>query len=303
MERPIIRRIEYKGNKSVTESDILDRFKEQKVGLSVESQFDPTKIKRAEVVLKQLLAEHGRQFATVKPTYERIAATNAVKLVFNIDEGPKVKVGEIKFTGNKAFSDRKLIRAMKHDRPYSIPLGFTEIPVLGKTYDRQKLDEDLEIGVRGLYQNNGYFKVLVKDPILKIVDEDRRGIPGPWPVVGSKHGKSTNITIPIEEGEQYRMGVLGFAPEIRSRGSVFKPEALAKAFPLKEGDIFSTEKFERPSTITRNCTVDMVTSSSWLPQHRSERCKKTGQHHDGVQPGQAVLRSPHRILRKHHHPR
>ena len=42
-ERPIIRRIEYKGNKSITESDILDRFKERKVGLSVESQFDPDK--------------------------------------------------------------------------------------------------------------------------------------------------------------------------------------------------------------------------------------------------------------------
>ena len=50
------------------------------MGLSVESQFDPTKIKRAEVVIKELLAEHGRQFATVKPTYERIAASNAVKL-------------------------------------------------------------------------------------------------------------------------------------------------------------------------------------------------------------------------------
>ena len=69
-ERPIIRRIEYKGNKSVSESDILDRFKDRKVGLSIESQFDPTRIKKAEVVLKELLAEHGRQFATVKPTYE-----------------------------------------------------------------------------------------------------------------------------------------------------------------------------------------------------------------------------------------
>ena len=51
-ERPIIRRIEYKGNKSITESDILDAFKDKKVGLSVESQFDPTKITRAEVVMK-----------------------------------------------------------------------------------------------------------------------------------------------------------------------------------------------------------------------------------------------------------
>ncbi len=76
-ERPIIRRIDYKGNKSITESDILDAFKDKKVGLSVESQFDPTKIIHAEVVLKSLLAAHGRQFASVKPTYERIAAANA----------------------------------------------------------------------------------------------------------------------------------------------------------------------------------------------------------------------------------
>ena len=128
-ERPIIRRIEYKGNKSITESDILDAFKDKKVGLTVESQFDPTKIKRAEVVIKELLAAHGQQFATVKPTYERIAATNAVKLVFNIDEGPKVKVGTITIVGNKAFSDAEdHSHRCEHDRPYSIPLYFTEHP-------------------------------------------------------------------------------------------------------------------------------------------------------------------------------
>ncbi len=138
-ERPQIRRIRYDGNHSVSESDILDRFKERKVGLSVESQFDPTKIKKAEVVLKELLGEHGRQFAKVTPQYERIASSNAVILVFKIEEGPKVKVGKIKFTGNHAFSDRKLIRAMRHDRPYSIPLYFWYIPVLTKTYDREKL--------------------------------------------------------------------------------------------------------------------------------------------------------------------
>jgi outer membrane protein insertion porin family len=114
-ERPVIRRIRYEGIHSISESDILDRFKEKKVGLTVESQFDPTRIKKAEVVLKELLGEHGRQFATVTPQYERIASSNAVILVFKIDEGPKVKVGKIMFTGNHAFSNRKLIRAMKHD--------------------------------------------------------------------------------------------------------------------------------------------------------------------------------------------
>jgi outer membrane protein insertion porin family len=244
-ERPIIRRIEYKGNKSITESDILDAYKDRKVGLSVESQFDPTKIKRAEVVIKELLAEHGRQFATVKATYERIAATNAVKVVFNIDEGPKVKVGTITIVGNKAFSDRKIIRSMKHDRPYAIPLGFTYIPVMSKTFNRDHLDEDMEVGIRGLYQDHGYYKVDVNATHLKTVEINKPGIPGPWPGIGAKHSRVTDITITIEEGEQYRMGTISFRSADPDVGLVFRPEYLARIFPLKKGDIFSGGKIRK----------------------------------------------------------
>ncbi len=241
-ERPIIRRIEYKGNKSITESDILDAFKEKKVGLSVESQFDPTKIKRAEVVLKSLLAAHGHQFATVKPTYERIAASNAVKLVFNINEGPKVKVGVITVVGNHAFSSRRIVRSMRNDRPYGIPLEFTYIPVMGKTFDRPKLDEDLEVGVRGLYQDHGYFKVsvVVDDKDLHTVD-----VKGGLPLIGNRNGKQTNITVRIEEGEQYRMGKLAFRSADPDQGLLFKSEILTRAFPLKEGDIFDADKIRK----------------------------------------------------------
>ncbi len=243
-ERPQIRRIRYDGIHSISESDILDRFKERKVGLSVESQFDPTKIKKAEVVLKELLAEHGRQFAKVIPQYERIASSNAVILVFKIEEGPKVKVGKIKFKGNHAFSDRKLIRAMRHDRPYSIPLYFWYIPVLSKTYDREKLSEDLEVGVRGLYRDNGYFKVSVGEPILENIDttHSRLGVPL---VTGKGHGKAVNITIPIEEGERYRMGTLKIVSADPDKALSLKVDALKAAFPLKPGDIFSTEKVRK----------------------------------------------------------
>jgi outer membrane protein insertion porin family len=242
-ERPQIRRIRYDGIHSVSESDILDRFKQAKVGLSVESQFDPTKIKKAQVVLKELLAEHGRQFAKVTPEYERIASSNAVILIFKVEEGPKVKVGQIKFTGNHAFSDRKLIRAMKHDRPYSIPLYFWYIPVLSKTYDRQKLSEDLEVGVRGLYRDNGYFKVSVGEPILENVDtQSIRFIPL---VSGHSKGKAVNITIPIEEGDRYHMGTLKIVSADPDKALSLKVEALKGVFPLKQGDIFSTEKVRK----------------------------------------------------------
>jgi outer membrane protein insertion porin family len=244
-ERPVIRRIEYKGNKSVSESDILDRFKERKVGLSVESQFDPTKIKKAEVVLKELLGEHGHEFAVVRPTYERLPSSNAVKLIFNIEEGPKVKVGKITIEGNAAFSDRRIIRSMRHSRPIAIPLKITELPIMGKTYDRRKLAEDMEIGIRGLYQDAGYFQVLVKEPVTETVDLDRGGIPGPWPLVGRKHGKITNITISIVEGDVYRMGKLVIRSSDPTKGLSLKVEALRNIFPLKEGDLFSVDKIRK----------------------------------------------------------
>ena len=242
-ERPVIRRIRYDGIHSVSESDILDRFKEKKVGLTVESSFDPTRIKKAEVVLKDLLGEHGHQFAKVTPQYERIASSNAVILVFKIEEGPKVKVGHIRFTGNHAFSSRKIIRAMRHDRPYAIPLYVTEINVLTKTYDREKLNEDLEVGVRGLYQDNGYFKAVIGEPILENYDTTghRLGVP----LTGKTHGKAVNITIPIEEGDRYKMGTLKIVSADPDKALSLKVDALKSIFPLKEGDIFSSAKIRK----------------------------------------------------------
>ena len=90
-ERSTIREINYEGLNSVSKSDVLDRFKAAKVALSVESQYDPTKVKRAEVVLKELLAEHGRQFSTIR-TEVRPIPPAAVSITFVVTEGPKVKV-------------------------------------------------------------------------------------------------------------------------------------------------------------------------------------------------------------------
>ncbi len=247
-ERPIVRRIEYKGNKSVSESDILDRFKDRKVGLSIESQFDPTRIKKAEVVLKELLAEHGRQYAVVKPTFERLPGTNAVKLTFNINEGPKVKVGKIIITGNTAFSARKIIRTMRNSRPTAIPLGPVPpyfISVLSKTFDRPKLDEDMEIGIRGIYQDNGYFKVLVKDPIIQNITVNQGLLPKGIPLVGVHQGRQTNITIPIEEGERYHMGTLHVRNANPDEGLFFKTPYLESVFPIKKGEIFSVAKVRK----------------------------------------------------------
>ena len=236
-ERPTIREINYTGLNAVSTSDVLDRFKERKVGLTVENQYDPTKIKRAEVTLKELLAEHGRQFATIRSEVRPIPPA-AVAITFVIKEGPKVKVGRIRFRGNKHINDRTLRAAMKNLKPIGIPHSIFLEDLFAKTYDATKLEEDTE-RVRAEFQNRGYFKVLVDDPKTEIHDTGHTGfhVPGFQPGLG----KSVDITMPIEEGDRYHLGSITF----KNNKAIQNTAALRNLFPIKDGDIFSRDKIAK----------------------------------------------------------
>ena len=168
-EKPTIREINYTGNNSVSTSDILDRFKKEKVSLSQESQYDPTKVKRAETVLKELLAEHGHQFATIKTEVKTIPPAS-VQVNFKIKEGPTVKVGNIKFVGNQHVSSLILRRAMRNLRPVGIPYSLVLENLFAKTFDSSKLEEDAE-RVRQAYRDKGYYNAAVEAPRTQIRDE------------------------------------------------------------------------------------------------------------------------------------
>ena len=184
----------------MTQSDILDRFKKAKVPLSVESQYDPTKIKRAEVVLRDLLAEHGHQFATIRTEVKTIPPA-AVAITFNIKEGPTVKVGKIAFQGNNSLNDRTLRAAMKNLRPIGIPHSIILENLFARTFDASKLDEDTE-RVRQAYRDRGYFKALTSEPTTHI--RDAGGI-NPLTLHPSK-GKRIDILMPVEEGIALQTG-------------------------------------------------------------------------------------------------
>ena len=236
-ERPTIREINYTGLSAVSTSDVLDRFKERKVGLSVESQYDPTKVKKAEVTLKDLLSEHGRQFATIR-TEVRAIPPAAVGITFVIREGPKVKVGHIRFQGNRHVNARNLRAAMKNLKPIGVPHSIFLENIFAKTYDATKLNEDVE-RVRAEYQNRGYFKVLVEDPKTEIHDTGHTGFH--IPLLQKGLGKSVDITIPIEEGDRYRLGTITF----KNNKAIRSQQALRSMFPIKDGDVFSREKIAK----------------------------------------------------------
>jgi len=235
-EKPTIREIKYVGLSSVSQSDVLDKFKEQKVGLTQESQYDPTKVKRAEVVIKQLLAAHGRQFATVRSEVRPIPPA-AVSLTFVVKEGPKVKVGKIKFEGNKAISSRQLESAMKNLKPIGIPHSIFLENLFPRTYDSTKLTEDAE-RVRYYYQTKGYFKALVGDPKTQI--HDTSGVKWYFPFKSSP-GKAVDITLPVEEGQRYRLKEITFT----GNKAIKNTKPLRSLFKIKDGDIFDTEAIRK----------------------------------------------------------
>ena len=239
VERRIVRTIRYEGNKSATISDILERFKERKVGLSVESRYDPTKVNAAAFVLKELLGERGRQYAEVTPEVRQIPPSS-VEVVFNIDEGPKVKVGKVSFEGNEVMSARQARRAMKNTKPIGIPRSIVLENIFKKTFDVRKLEEDKE-RLRNAYQTKGYFRATVLKHDLETRDQKGRSL-FPIPLLKKKKAKLANIHVTLDEGEQYRRGKLSFTDVELFR---VPDQVLGPVFAMTEGAIFDVEKLRK----------------------------------------------------------
>ncbi|MDZ4802228.1 MAG: outer membrane protein assembly factor BamA [Bryobacteraceae bacterium] len=266
-ERRVVRSIKYDGAKSVTVSEILDRFKERKVGLSVEQQYDPNKVQRAANVLREFLSERGRQFATVSPEIRQIPPSS-LEVVFKVAEGPKVKVGEIEFEGNTVFTDRVVRRAMRNLRPVGLPHSILFENLFAKSFDRSKLDIDEEM-IRNFYQESGYFTARVIDSNVTIRDVggDKGGVRIPF-FKPNKPGKRADIKVQVEEGKLFRLSKINFVGV-----KLFKtPDALmTPLFQMAEGDIFSTGKLRKGMENLRKLYgefgfIDMVPEPEPVPQ-------------------------------------
>ncbi|MGI4853778.1 MAG: outer membrane protein assembly factor BamA [Janthinobacterium lividum] len=233
-EKPTIGSIEYKGLNAVTVSDVLERDKKAKVGVTVESQYDPTRIKRKEVVLKQLLSEHGHQFATVRTEIKTIPPAR-VAVTFVVKEGPTVKVGKIGFEGNQRINSRTLRAAMKNSKPIGIPHSIFLENIFARTFDATKLDEDVE-RVRAAYRDRGYFKMQPGEPITKVRNSGGINLFTLHP----SDGKRIDIEIPVEEGARYKLAGINFTGYDKTK---LNAGALRAQFAQKDGEFFNATLF------------------------------------------------------------
>jgi outer membrane protein insertion porin family len=229
-ERKRIQIVDFRGNKSVTNTNIEDELKKKEAVLKIDTFFDPAKARKVEGIIKDMLAEKGHPFATVKYDAKTIGGAGQ-QVSFVIDEGPKTKVKSIEFTGNKVFSGGKLRGRMKKIKP----AGFWNLSWLsGKTtYTRDKWEDPHEgdrARLEDLYLNHGYVTAEIGEPKITYTEEKK----------GKKPRKWMHIEIPVTEGDQYRVG------DIKFDGlTVFKEEGIRPMFKLKTGDVYNDARIRK----------------------------------------------------------
>lgn len=233
-ELPIIRDIIFEGLSSVSESDVLKTFRERRVGVSKEAIYDPVKVRGAIRVLKELLSEKGHPNAVVTEDQEQISATS-VGITFRIDEGPRVRVGEIEFEGSKVFKSGELRSRMKFVKEAGLFSRIREQDIL----HREKLDYDLHL-VDNYMRSKGYLQARHGEPRIEGLGRRRTGFPIlPVPFLSSTDDV-LKITVPINEGKLFRLG------DIKIEGnSIYSEEFIKAVIGLKTGEVANGEAISK----------------------------------------------------------
>jgi outer membrane protein insertion porin family len=226
-ERKRIQIVDFRGSKELTTSTIEDKLKEKEATIRVDTFYDIAKIRKAEQVIRDMLAEKGRPFGTVKHDAKTVGGAG-MQVSFIIDDGPKTRVKSIEFTGNTIFSDGQLRGALKKLKP----AGFWNLSWIGgkSTFTEEKWDEDQK-NLQDFYLNHGYVKATVGRPSFSYIDEDKDK---------KKPKKWIRMEVPVTEGDQYRVG------EIKFEGlTVFKEEYVRPLFKLNTGDIYKDSRLKK----------------------------------------------------------
>ncbi len=212
VERPIISKIELKGNKLIPKEALEDGLK--KMGLAEGEVLKKSALQTIETELEQQYMQQGRYDADI--TVKTIAKpNNRVELVIDFVEGKSAKVFDINIIGNTVFkeSDIKQAFAIKET-------AWNSVISRNDRYAREKMAASLE-SLRAMYLNKGYINFNITNSSLNL-SEDK---------------KNVFIEVSVDEGEQFKFGQTKYLGD-----ALYTPEELKVLQIYKEGDLYSQEK-------------------------------------------------------------
>lgn len=206
-EQKQIKSIAYKGNKAVDTKTLQDT-----VDLAPGQSIDRFRIAIAKEAIESLYKDKNYPYAHVDVPPEPLAQHG--ELVFDITEGPEVRVRKVDFKGRHSFTKGRLLDQIK-------TRSWIWIFRPG-TYDPETVEDDVA-NLRKYYMDKGFFDARVGRKI--IVSPDQTEI---------------EVDFVIEEGVRYKVDKVLF------KGNASVPEAdLRKDLKLVEGQPYDNDVVQR----------------------------------------------------------
>ena len=172
----------------------------------------------AESKIKLFYEEEGRLYPVIKHyTVNDTTKNNKVILNFDVDQGPRVRIGDIVFKGNRALPDNKLRKVMSETKRFKLWNVFKSSKLVDEEYQT-----DLE-AVKSAYMQYGFRDMkIVKDTLIRTADN------------------RIKLEITISEGIRYYFRSINF-----SGNSKYTNEFLKRYLNIQKGDIYNEQKLQQ----------------------------------------------------------
>ncbi len=206
VERPLMRLVRITGLESVSQSNVIEE-----AGLEEDAPLSRNRIARAEGFIREELRRRGVPYVRIEPRIQPVpGGEGSVDVLLEVEEGQRVTIADVGFTGNWYFSDDELRGAM-NTRPEAF-FWFRD-----GNYDDIDFQLDLQETLPDHYAQAGYLDFEVLNDTL---------------IVDPSTGKA-RIEVHVSEGPQYRLG------EFMIEGNTaFEDDQLRQYFTDESGGIF-----------------------------------------------------------------
>jgi outer membrane protein insertion porin family len=223
VENPVINRVAFEGNKKAKDEQLSAEIQSKARGTFSRAtvQSDVTRI-------IDVYHRSGRYDVRVDPKIIELP-NGRVDLVFEISEGEKTGVANIIFVGNKHYSDYRLRDVIK--------TGITRWWSFLKSddiYDADRIEVDRDL-LRRFYLRNGFADVRIVSATGEY-DPVKKGFV---------------ITFTIEEGDQYKFGVV----DVQSTVNAVPPASIRPILRVAPGQIYNADLVEKS---VEDVTIDVA---------------------------------------------
>jgi outer membrane protein insertion porin family len=203
-ERPLVRKVKVEGTKKVKREEVEAALKVRPHAI-----LDPEKARQGVEAARKLYIEKGYLDATITYATERVGE-NEVDVAYTVKEEAPVRVQQITFEGNEAFSSRKLRGVMQTRKGWLFSF-ITGAGVLNKDVLRTDMER-----LTAWYYDHGYITVRIDEPRVERRDD------------------GLYVTVKIDEGDQFRVG------KVDLQGAEMPPDqvALREGFDTAPGEVF-----------------------------------------------------------------